>query len=738
MISVGINGFGRIGKSIFFQLLDDTNVSICAVNAPQLEMKYVHQYLLYDSVHKYSRDFEFKIVDEETFEVSKGGKKHTIHLFRDRDAKNLTWKKYGIEILMECTGSYLTTEKCKEHDVDFIIMSAPAKDKTNTYVYGVNHKEYQGESIISSASCTTNCITPVLKWFDDNLKIKEGNFTTIHATTASQYTVDILNKNARTNRSILNNIIPHTTGASSAISAVIPSLKGKINGTSLRVPVSNVSLVDLNIECEKTDITFDEVMNQIRDIQDERKDILQVTKDTVVSCDFLTTTAPSIIDSKASIDLGPGKFKLMIWYDNEWSYSSQMIRLMNHVYQYHHQSSIEKYSVQNLSLEGKKIILRVDMNVPIQGGVVSDDYRVTSSLPTIKEILKKGVERLVIITHLGRPKEDENGNIIRDSKSSTKILKPILEKYLGEPIGFIENIRDDISKHKERVCLLENIRYERWETKYEKLKNENEEGFMEFKEKMNELGDVYINDAFGCSHRRHFSICGMYENKIVGIGYLIQKELISLEEIMKNPHKKKILAIVGGSKIDDKVPMLVSLSSKVDTIYLGGGIMSSLFKEMNDESPKYKKILEEISIKTKLFKMKDGVGRFGLLEWNEEYQSMKNEKRDLNHLINETTEIYDIGTKSLIELMNLINEHDIIFWNGTMGWIEKGFTQGSELLAQILKNSGKKVIIGGGDTGGFVNQLGIDSFYHISTGGGASIEYISEGHLVGTDYFVSS
>ena len=490
-------------------------------------------------------------------------------------------------------------------------------------------------------------------------------------------------------------------------------------------------------------------MNQIRELKDERKDILQVTKDTVVSCDFLTTTAPSIIDVKASIDLGPGKFKLMIWYDNECTYSAQMIRLMNHVYKYHQPNPIEKYSVQNLNLEGKRVILRVDMNVPIQNGIVSDDYRVTSSLPTIQEILKKDVKRLVIVTHLGRPKEDENGNILRDSKSSTRILLPLLEKYLGEKIGFIENIRDDLNKHEERICLLENIRFERWETKYEKLKNdnfpkeslelskrvENEEGYMEFKEKMDSFGDVYINDAFGCSHRKHFSICGLYENKIVGIGYLIQNELTALEEIMKNPYKKKILAIVGGSKIDDKVPMLVSLSEKVDTIYLGGGIMTSLFKEMNDEEPKYKKIIDEIKTKCSVIKMKDGMGRYGLLEWNEEYKYIKNEKRDKDHYINETTEIYDIGTKSIIELMNIIQEHDIIFWNGTMGWIEKGFTQGSELLTEILKNSGKKIIIGGGDTGGFVNQLGVDSFYHISTGGGASIEYISEGHLVGTDYY---
>lgn len=335
MIQIGINGFGRIGKCCFLQLLlsNDKNIDIKCINCDKLDLKYLSTYLKHDSVHHYPVNFDITIIGEDDFEICyENGKKHTIHIFRDRNAKNLNWRDYGVNFVLECTGSYLTIEKCQEHAVDNVLISAPPKGKdVPTFVYGVNHDEYSGQSIVSAASCTTNCITPVLKWFNDNLRIVEGNFTTIHATTASQYTVDIINKNVRTERSILNNIIPHTTGASSAISAVIPSLKGKIHGTSLRVPVSNVSLVDLNLVCEETKYTFNEVMEMLKSIEGDIRDVIYVSDENLVSCDFMTTVEPSIIDKRASLDLGPGKFKLMIWYDNEWSYAAQMIRLMKSI-----------------------------------------------------------------------------------------------------------------------------------------------------------------------------------------------------------------------------------------------------------------------------------------------------------------------------------------------------------------------------------------------------------------------
>ncbi len=331
MVNIGINGFGRIGKTVFLQLINRTDIKICAINASSLEEKYIEQYLRFDSVHKYDNSFPIEICDNDFFNC---GIQKNIKIIRERDAKKIKWREYGCEILIDCTGSYLTTEKCKEHDVDYVIMSAPSKDGSPTFVFGANHTNYEGERIISGASCTTNCIAPVLKWFVDKLDVVSCSFTTIHATTASQYTVDVLKKNSRTNRSILNNIIPHTTGASSAITEILPSLEGKIFGGSLRVPVTNVSLVDMVIETTNYNTSLKDILDDMEKAINVDKNVLQVTKYSLVSCDFLTTTCPSIIDSKASMDLSNGKYKLLVWYDNEWSYSAQLIRLAKYIHEY--------------------------------------------------------------------------------------------------------------------------------------------------------------------------------------------------------------------------------------------------------------------------------------------------------------------------------------------------------------------------------------------------------------------
>lgn len=721
MIQIGINGFGRIGKCIFLQLLQDPSISIRCINAPVLEMKYLEQYLKYDSVHHYPRDFQIIIVDDNTFSVEYKGRGQIIHVFRDRNAKNLYWRDYGVSFVFDCTGSYLTTEKCQEHDADFVMMSAPAKDSTKTFVYGVNHLDYNGEKIISAASCTTNCITPVLKWVHDELGgIVCGNFTTIHATTASQYTVDILNKNARTNRSILNNIIPHTTGASSAIAAVIPELKGKIHGTSLRVPVSNVSLVDLNVECGDTSLSLNDVLEKMRKINDDRKDVIMVTKDTLVSCDFITTTHPSIVDCKASLDLGNGKYKLMIWYDNEWSYSAQMIRMMKHMISSSQIHQIK--SIDQMNLKEKNVVLRVDFNVPISNGIVTDEYRITSALPTIHKIIEKGAKNLILVSHLGRPKE-------KNSKDSLKILLPILQKYLPNisflpdgihphSISTIHQKDEELDVMETKIYLLENIRFHSEETDYEKKSISHE-----FKELYSDLGDVFINDAFGSSHRKHFSICGFANDplKETGYGYLIQKEIESLNSILHSPHQKT-LVILGGAKIDDKVPVLQNLCKKVKTIFLGGGILTSAshgFNEINQQA------IQQASQSCNLIWANDAITSTNeYLKWNEQIPT--------------NTTLYDIGSLSTFHLMKLIKEHNIIFWNGTMGYTERGFDTGSEILIKtLLEETSKKIVIGGGDTAGFCNEylkkydIKTPSHWHISTGGGASIEYLSDGFLSG-------
>jgi glyceraldehyde 3-phosphate dehydrogenase len=251
-------------------------------------------------------------------------------LLHERSAKNIVW---NCEYLIDATGAYLTSSKCKEHSAKYVIMSAPAKDATDTFIYGVNHGLYSGQNIVSGSSCTTNCLAPMLKLLEDYCGIENCVFTTIHATTSSQYVIDIANKKNRTCRGTFNNIIPHTTGASSSVTSVLPQLKGLIHGTSLRVPVSNVSIVDLNVTLKDKHVHIEDIQKMIEE-HHLNKIVYDVTSKHLVSSDFMTTTTPTILDLPACINMGNGSFKLMIWYDNEWSYSSQLIRLVEHMFEH--------------------------------------------------------------------------------------------------------------------------------------------------------------------------------------------------------------------------------------------------------------------------------------------------------------------------------------------------------------------------------------------------------------------
>lgn len=323
MISVGINGFGRIGKCVFLQLLANSKFSIRCINAVTVTMDDIEDYLRYDSNHRYDNQFSFEKIDSNTFRVNQ----HVIHLVSHMDATKIQWKQYDCNYVVEATGVYLTTDKCKLHNADYVVISAPPKDDTKTFIYGVNDHMYRGERIVSGSSCTTNCLSPMLRLLDDTYKVTNCVFTTIHAATATQYVVDMVQKTARTNRSIFNNIIPHTTGASSSVTAVLPQLVGKVHGTSVRVPVSDGSLVDLNIELEDHRITLKDICKLLESHPLYGK-VYDTCDKKLVSSDFITTTTPTVLDIDASMDMGKGRFKLMIWYDNEWSYSAQLIRLL--------------------------------------------------------------------------------------------------------------------------------------------------------------------------------------------------------------------------------------------------------------------------------------------------------------------------------------------------------------------------------------------------------------------------
>ena len=739
MQPIGINGFGRIGKAIFILLLDNETFHVSAINSPGLDINTIESYLKRDSVHKYNTNFVVKIIDNDNFSVNG----RAIHVFRDKKAENLDWQTYKIDMVIDATGAYLTQEKIKTHRVKKIIMTAPAKDNTPLYVYGANDKTYNGEDIISNASCTTNCITPLLAFLEKKYTILNSNFTTIHASTSSQQVVDTASSNSRTCRSIFNNIIPHTTGASSSIFKVIPSMKGKINGTSVRVPVNNVSLVDLNVELESP-TTLTELLAEI-----SSSPYMQVCRENLVSSDYLTTKCPTIVDANACMELGKNNFKFMVWYDNEWSYSNQVIKMAeimaatdaktsSHIALPNNSSSIE-----NITMKDKNVILRVDYNVPVDNGVITSDYRIESTIPTINKILASGCNRLVILSHMGRPTK-------KSDKHSLQVVLKALEKYITPSVGFLPDGLADTSlatleKAEHKVYLMENLRFHEEETA-----KELDAGSEAYKV-LQHLGDVYVNDAFGCLHRPHMSITGA-NCPAKAYGYLVEKELKALDLIVKNPEKKKTLAIIGGAKIHDKLELLRGLCEKVDTIYICGGNINAIIKETMSE------YYNEISSKkAKIVLMEDGLlaaslskddapkyANIDIVHDNGKFKGFN----DISFMMGDDS-FYDIGEKSLVTLKKLIDDHSIVFWNGTLGVVEDDrYINGSAtltmFLCEFMQNSpDNKTIIGGGDTGGFVKNLGdkvnqdiASVMSHISTGGGASIEYITYNTLVGLEQFV--
>jgi glyceraldehyde 3-phosphate dehydrogenase len=701
---VGLNGFGRIGKCIFLLLLDNERIQINAINAPDFDMSKLENYLKHDSVHHYAKDFRIEVVNNDCFRIN--GRK--VYLLRDRNALNLNWAQYGVDTVIDASGCYLTEEKAKQHRVKKLIMSAPAKDDTPLFVYGANDNLYHGESIISNASCTTNSITPVLRHLEEKYNIKNANFTTIHASTASQKVVDTAHSKSRTDRSIFNNIIPHTTGASASIYKVLPTLQDKVIGTSVRVPVNNVSLIDLNVELD-SETSLEEIIAGMK-----TDPYLEVCENNLVSSDFISSTCPSIIDKTACMHLGGNRFKLMVWYDNEWSYANQLIHMCEVMDEYEERNP---NFIENVNFKDKNVVLRLDLNLPVHRGKITSDMRLQSALPTIRRILKDMPKRLVIMSHFGRPKGV-------DMSQSLLAVLPLLKDALGETVRFLHeglsaSTIDTLRENTDRVYLLENLRFHPEETDYIGKGIENEAVSA-----MHLLGNVYVNDAFGCLHRDHLSICGISSMSKV-FGYLIQKELRALDAIVKNPDKKT-MAIIGGGKMEDKMELLKNMCKKVDTIYVCGGNMNSLLKKKMDD------YLKEISShRSKIVLMEDGLCARNL----EEIPRFK----DVSFL-DEDEFFYDIGMKSLGTLQKLIQEHDVIFWNGTLGVVEDDkYKKGSELLVQFLQTAicndvKKQVIVGGGDTGGFVNKYE-HNFTHISSGGGASIEYITFDTLVGLKQF---
>jgi glyceraldehyde 3-phosphate dehydrogenase len=326
-IKVGINGFGRIGRNVLRSAVQNfgNDIEIVAIN-DLLEPDYLAYMLKYDSVHG---RFDGEVSIDGNHLVINGKK---IRLTQERDPVNLKWDEVGAEVVIESTGLFLdkvTAQKHLDAGAKKVILSAPSKDDTPMFVFGVNDKTYKGEAIISNASCTTNCLAPIAKVLHDKWGIKRGLMTTVHAATATQKTVDgPSNKDWRGGRGILENIIPSSTGAAKAVGVVIPELNKKLTGMSFRVPTSDVSVVDLVVELEK-DASYAEICAEMKaQSEGPLKGILGYTEDKVVATDFRGDTRTSIFDADAGIALDSTFVKLVSWYDNEWGYSNKCLEMV--------------------------------------------------------------------------------------------------------------------------------------------------------------------------------------------------------------------------------------------------------------------------------------------------------------------------------------------------------------------------------------------------------------------------
>ena len=326
-IKIGINGFGRIGRLVFRAAMDKNDVEIVGIN-DLISVDYMAYMLRYDTMHG---QFKGSIEVKDGNLVVNG---HSIRVTAEKDPANLKWDEVGAEYVVESTGLFLTKEKAEAHlkaGAKRVVMSAPSKDDTPMFVMGVNHTTYAGQSIISNASCTTNCLAPIAKVLNDKFGMVEGLMTTVHSTTATQKTVDGPSmKDWRGGRAASGHIIPSSTGAAKAVGKVIPSLNGKLTGMSLRVPTLDVSVVDLTCTLAK-DVTYDEICAAMKEASEgELKGILGYTEDAVVSSDFLGDPRTSIFDAKAGIQLSPRFVKVVSWYDNEWGYSNKVLELIEY------------------------------------------------------------------------------------------------------------------------------------------------------------------------------------------------------------------------------------------------------------------------------------------------------------------------------------------------------------------------------------------------------------------------
>jgi glyceraldehyde 3-phosphate dehydrogenase len=759
MVKVAINGFGRIGRQVVSALVEKgalgKELDVVAVVDVTTDADYFAYQLKYDSVHG---RFQGEIRTEKSRPDAKendvlvvGG--HRIQcLPAAKDLLLLPWRQLGVELVIESTGLFTEADAARGHlaaGAKKVLISAPGKGaEIKTIVVGVNDDEYQPAKhhLVSNASCTTNCLAPLVHvLLKEGIGIETGLMTTIHAYTATQKTVDgPSKKDWRGGRAAAINIIPSTTGAAKAVGEVLPATKGKLTGMSFRVPTPDVSVVDLTFRATR-DTSITEIDNLLKAAsQSYLKGILGVTSEELVSTDFLHDDRSSIYDSKATLEnnlKGEKRFfKLVSWYDNEWGYSCRVVDLalkMAKAGVFAGDHLVLK-SVDDLQLAGKRVFLRVDFNVPMEGGKITDDFRIASAVPTIKKALAAGA-RVVLASHLGRPAEKGY-----EAELSLKACGERLAQLLGQPVKFVPDCvgaeaQAAVGALKNgEVALLENLRFHPGEAA-------NDE---KFAKELAALADIYVNDAFGTSHRDAASMTGLPRLLKGGVaGYLVKKEIDVIHKALMAPGRP-FVAVLGGAKVSDKISVIKNLLGLVDEVLVGGAMAYTFMKAAG--LPTGSSRVETVLVDKK-------GGEKNVLKMAQEILDLAKAKGKklllpVDHVVVQKVEAgattrvvetleegwmgVDIGPKTRELFAQKLATAKTALWNGPMGIFEmKGFDEGTLQIARTfaeITGRGAVTIVGGGDSAAAIKVAGYDSkVSHVSTGGGASLEMFEGKFLPG-------
>ena len=726
---VGINGFGRIGRQSLKALIERApDVEVVAVNDLVDATMNAHLFKHDSTYGAYPGD----VRAGDSSIIIDG---HEIRILAERDPANLPWGDLGVDIVLESTGIFTDAAKARAH-IDAgarkVIISAPAKGEDITIVLGVNEDRYDptAHHIISNASCTTNCLAPAAKVVHDLVTIERGLMNTIHSYTNDQNILDVAHKDPRRARSAGQNIIPTTTGAAKALALVIPDLKGKFDGFSLRVPTPTVSVVDFTADVAPADLG----RGAQRRVPDGRRRPARGHPRRLrraARVDGLQGRQPQLdrrrrIDHGARRDDGQGH-RLV-----RQRVGLQLPRRGPHRVRRRsparHRMTMDKLTVRDADVAGKRVFVRVDFNVPLADGKVTDDSRIRASIPTINLLLAAGAS-VILASHLGRPDgKVQDGLRLRPvGQRLTELLRRNVP-VTGDALGL--GTEDAVKRLRPgEVLLLENLRFHAEEEANDPV----------FAAALAAYADVFVNDAFGTAHRAHASTVGIAKLLPAYAGLLMEREIEMLSKLLDAP-ERPFAAILGGAKVSDKIKVIDNLLTRVDMLVLGGGMANTFLLAQGkavgkslaepDRADDARRILSRAANNGVRVVLPVDVIVAKEVTRGTEYKTLQAEK------IPASWHIVDLGKASQDLMVEALSDVQTVFWNGPLGVFEiPSFAHGTKAVARMLAeraDAGATVVVGGGDSVAAVTQQGLaDRMTHISTGGGASLEFLEGRELPG-------